>query len=223
MATSDYGVFFRLLVFEDIDWVFFIWIRWFEWFEYVVHRTVAMDIRGYGDSDRPKGQSNYTIEKVCDDIKAVIEHLSMLDFAQSTFVPKFPNWFFHLFRQIASNVFWCAMTGAPSSVGHSSIISVRWCKNTFWWAHHRHPCGLNRWGSRRISSGNRGTFSSSKCRICQRSKLPEMTIEFSSKWMTPSSATILRRKIWRHTNIRSAKEVHTYCTVKNALYPTIDI
>lgn len=49
---------------------------------YFVRRTVALDLRGYGDSDKPKGLSNYTIATICGDIKAVIEHLSTLVFYQ---------------------------------------------------------------------------------------------------------------------------------------------
>lgn len=50
----------------------------FDFQQYFVYRTVALDIRGYGESDKPKGRSHYTIANVCADIKAVIEHLSIV-------------------------------------------------------------------------------------------------------------------------------------------------
>lgn len=109
------------------------------------------------------------------------------------------------------------MTGVPLSVGHLSTISVQWFKNSLWWVLRLLPFGLNRWRHRRISFGNRGTFSSFKCRICQRSKRPAKISEFSSKYMTTNLATILHRMIWRRTNICSAKKVlhplHSYIQI----------
>ena len=38
------------------------------------YRVVAMDTRGYNKSDKPKGQENYHMMILVDDVKAVIEH-----------------------------------------------------------------------------------------------------------------------------------------------------
>lgn len=38
-------------------------------------RCVALDMRGYGDSDKPKGVSPYEVDKLSDDIKSVITGL----------------------------------------------------------------------------------------------------------------------------------------------------
>ena len=44
-------------------------MRYCRWFHY---RTVAVDMRGYGDSDKPSGIHEYTIDKLLDDINQLI-------------------------------------------------------------------------------------------------------------------------------------------------------
>ena len=39
------------------------------------YRVVAIDQRGYNRSDKPKGQANYDLGLLVDDVKAVVEHL----------------------------------------------------------------------------------------------------------------------------------------------------
>jgi pimeloyl-ACP methyl ester carboxylesterase len=39
------------------------------------YRVVAIDQRGYNKSDKPEGVDNYKMEKLVDDVRAVIEHL----------------------------------------------------------------------------------------------------------------------------------------------------
>lgn len=39
------------------------------------HRTVAVDMRGYGDSEKPKGSQNYKMKVLVNDIKEIIESL----------------------------------------------------------------------------------------------------------------------------------------------------
>ncbi|XP_052796397.1 epoxide hydrolase 4-like [Mya arenaria] len=39
------------------------------------YRVVAVDMRGYGDSDKPKGKDNYTVQKLAGDIKQLIPAL----------------------------------------------------------------------------------------------------------------------------------------------------
>lgn len=38
-------------------------------------RTVAVDMRGFGDSDKPVGASNYTMDILVNDLKGIIENL----------------------------------------------------------------------------------------------------------------------------------------------------
>ena len=40
-------------------------------------RCVAVDMRGYGESDKPKGVVNYTTDKLAEDLKELIEALGM--------------------------------------------------------------------------------------------------------------------------------------------------
>lgn len=39
------------------------------------HRCVAVDMRGYGDSEKPEGVHHYKIELLADDIKDLIRQL----------------------------------------------------------------------------------------------------------------------------------------------------
>lgn len=41
-----------------------------------VFRTVAIDLRGYNLSERPIGFSNYKVQDIVEDLRALIEHLS---------------------------------------------------------------------------------------------------------------------------------------------------
>ena len=41
--------------------------------------VVAVDLRGYGDSDKPMGIHNYTIDKIIEDIKQLLEALEQKD------------------------------------------------------------------------------------------------------------------------------------------------
>ncbi|KAK3097744.1 hypothetical protein FSP39_012716 [Pinctada imbricata] len=43
------------------------------------YRVVAMDMRGYSDSDKPKGMSNYAIDKIATDVKQLISSLGYKD------------------------------------------------------------------------------------------------------------------------------------------------
>ena len=50
---------------------------WYTWNEQIIalentHRVVAMDLRGYNRSDKPKGINQYSISKLVSDVKAVI-------------------------------------------------------------------------------------------------------------------------------------------------------
>ena len=42
-----------------------------------VFRVVAVDQRGYGESDKPSGKMNYTIDKLAADIKQLVPALGM--------------------------------------------------------------------------------------------------------------------------------------------------
>ena len=39
------------------------------------HRTVAIDMRGYGDSEKPSGVEHYAIDHLVSDVKQVVEAL----------------------------------------------------------------------------------------------------------------------------------------------------
>uniref|UniRef100_A0A1I7Z4W0 AB hydrolase-1 domain-containing protein n=1 Tax=Steinernema glaseri TaxID=37863 RepID=A0A1I7Z4W0_9BILA len=46
----------------------------------IIHFScVAIDLRGYGDSDKPEGIQNYSIPKLIDDIRQLIEYLGQKD------------------------------------------------------------------------------------------------------------------------------------------------
>ena len=36
------------------------------------HRVVAVDMRGYADSDKPPGMSNYTLDKLAEDVRDLV-------------------------------------------------------------------------------------------------------------------------------------------------------
>lgn len=55
------------------------WLKYEEAFE-KKYRVLSMDIRGHGKSNKPDGYSAYEIEKIADDIKALIEHLGIQSF-----------------------------------------------------------------------------------------------------------------------------------------------
>lgn len=40
------------------------------------YRVVAIDQRGYNQSDKPRGKQNYEIENMISDLKALVHHLS---------------------------------------------------------------------------------------------------------------------------------------------------
>lgn len=53
---------------------------WYSWRHQIVHfnkdyRCVAVDMRGYGDSERPEGVQHYKIELLADDIKDLVNEL----------------------------------------------------------------------------------------------------------------------------------------------------
>lgn len=42
-----------------------------------IWRVVAVDLRGYGDSDKPSGISQYKMDKLIKDVKQIITALGM--------------------------------------------------------------------------------------------------------------------------------------------------
>lgn len=42
-----------------------------------LYRAVAFDMRGYGDSDKPSGICEYTLDKLVEDIDQLITELGM--------------------------------------------------------------------------------------------------------------------------------------------------
>ena len=49
---------------------------------YIDHtlRCVAMDNRGYGESDKPKNQRDYSVDKLADDVANLAKHLGRDNF-----------------------------------------------------------------------------------------------------------------------------------------------
>ena len=47
---------------------------------FILYRAVAIDMRGYGESDKPRGVHNYTLDKLVDDIKDLILTLGRVFF-----------------------------------------------------------------------------------------------------------------------------------------------
>lgn len=52
-------------------------------------RTIAIDLRGFGSSDGPKGISNYKISKMVEDLRAFLEYLSMWNLDYLSFIVNF--------------------------------------------------------------------------------------------------------------------------------------
>lgn len=53
---------------------------WYSWRHQIsefskTYKVVAIDMRGYGQTDRPKGKENYTIDILVDDVKALVSAL----------------------------------------------------------------------------------------------------------------------------------------------------
>lgn len=40
-------------------------------------RVVAVDMRGYGESDKPRGRDAYRMERLVDDVRQIIDKLGM--------------------------------------------------------------------------------------------------------------------------------------------------
>ena len=73
---------------------------WYSWRHQISefaknYKVVALDMRGYGQTDRPLGKENYTIDVLVNDIKKVIAALG------------------------TRSAFWWGMTGARLSPGMS--------------------------------------------------------------------------------------------------------
>ena len=49
---------------------------------YFYFRTVAVDMRGFGDSGKPCGVCEYTLDKLVDDVHQLITELGLLFFFQ---------------------------------------------------------------------------------------------------------------------------------------------
>lgn len=43
----------------------------------MARRVVAVDLRGYGDSDKPNGRDAYKIDRLVNDVRQIIEMLGM--------------------------------------------------------------------------------------------------------------------------------------------------
>jgi pimeloyl-ACP methyl ester carboxylesterase len=52
-------------------------LSWFALTFVGIFRTVAIDMRGYGDSEKPSGVNNYSMQYLVDDIKHVVEALGL--------------------------------------------------------------------------------------------------------------------------------------------------
>lgn len=53
------------------------WTFWIDINSNLPLRTVAIDLRGFGLSDRPRGISNYKLSNMVEDLRAFLEHLGM--------------------------------------------------------------------------------------------------------------------------------------------------
>ena len=73
-ALSEYGDGDRLaLCLHGFPEGRFVWNQQLSLLRNLGYRVWAPDLRGYGDSERPKGVKNYTIEKLLDDIAGLID------------------------------------------------------------------------------------------------------------------------------------------------------
>lgn len=55
----------------NLNWNFFLVVT------HLYIRTIAFDMRGYNLSERPTGSDNYKISYLIEDLRALVEHLSM--------------------------------------------------------------------------------------------------------------------------------------------------
>ena len=53
----------------------FVWRHQLKHFSRAGYRVVALDIRGYGESEKPAGLDKFHIMEFVNDIKALVEHL----------------------------------------------------------------------------------------------------------------------------------------------------
>ena len=58
----------------------FVWRKQLQHFSKAGYRVVALDIRGYGESEKPVGLDKFHIMEFVNDIKALVEHLGETKF-----------------------------------------------------------------------------------------------------------------------------------------------
>lgn len=69
-----------------------------------VCRTVAIDMRGYGDTEKPVGREAYQMDKLVDDIKGVVDALGK--YFKFFFVPVNFNCFDFNQKDVKSFIWW---------------------------------------------------------------------------------------------------------------------
>src|SRR3989344_5244219 len=68
-----------LLFIHGLSWSSSVWTEYERTFEQE-YNIVSVDLRGHGKSQKPNGYDSYTVEKIADDISALIDHLSLTSF-----------------------------------------------------------------------------------------------------------------------------------------------
>ena len=74
---------------------------------YIFYRVVAMDMRGYGESDKPERRHAYVREKLVDDVRQLIQKLgkfSLQSNKKKESEYRFYTFFIH--RQVGKSVFY---------------------------------------------------------------------------------------------------------------------
>ena len=123
-ATDDGGGRKPLMVFcHGFPEFWFAWRHQLQHFSRAGYRVVALDIRGYGESEKPVGLDKFHIMEFVNDIKALVEHLG-----EEKFTLVGHDWggaiswtFAAFFPEMLDNLIIC---NCPH------IIAIRWMKKS---------------------------------------------------------------------------------------------
>lgn len=121
MATSNYRIFQKLLVSQQCT----IFIEEKINSSFLLHSTIAIDLRGYGNSSKPNGLSPYRLQNMIDDIDALLNILN-----RRTCILVCHDWGaiigWEFIKQHSDRVSKYIMMGAPSSeIWSKSVASDR--------------------------------------------------------------------------------------------------
>lgn len=86
--------------------------------------VVALDLRGYGESDKPEGTAHYTMDEISSDIKDLIAHLGQKPVLVSHDFGGAASW--HLLRQDSSQALRHIAINSPDGRFFSKVLKSSW-------------------------------------------------------------------------------------------------